>query len=138
MGLSFVMLAKAGVPSALAFGFNFFEAVAITATGGCLGVFFFVYFWGNVLSALKKRKMEKQKSLTHATKKNFTLQNKILIKVKRRLGLVGITLVTPFFSYPLGCFVAVKYYHRDLKKVIAYMLLSTCIWSVLLCLVKLF
>jgi Sec-independent protein secretion pathway component TatC len=136
MGLSFVMLAKAGVPSALAFRFDFFKAVTVTTIGGILGSIFFVFLWDRILTAIKKRKQNKQKEHV-APKKKFTLQNKILIKVKRRLGLGGIAFVTPLFSYPLGCFVAVKYYQRDKQKIIYYTVLSTLIWSVLLCSIKL-
>jgi Sec-independent protein secretion pathway component TatC len=137
MGLSFVMLAKAGVPAALAFGFDFFKSVTVTSIGGILGGVFFVYMWDRVITTFKKRRFNKQKSQPTKPKKKFTIKNKMLIKLKKQLGLVGITFVTPLLSYPLGCFVAVKYFQKEKQKIITYLMVSTLMWSVLLCSIKL-
>ena len=47
-------------------------------------------------------------------KKKFTKTNKIIVKTKRRLGIYGIALYTPFFlSVPLGSIVVAKFYRKD-------------------------
>ena len=137
--LSSFTLVKGGVPLAVSFGFRFFESVVITTFGGIMGAIFYVFIWDKVITTIKKRKSEKQKNNNSVKpKKKFTIQNKILIIVKKRFGLPGIAFITPLFSYPLGCYVAVRYYQREKQKILVYMFSSSLIWSVILFSIKLF
>ena len=127
--LSTVFLIKGGVTSALALGFPFLECVTITTLGGITGSLFFIFISDKVIAYLKKRRLEKRHSPNAVPKKNFTLQNKFLVTIKKRFGLLGIAIATPISSYPLGCYIAVRYYPKDKQKIFVYMLVSTLAWS---------
>jgi len=127
--LSCVMLVKGGVTSALALGFPFLKSITITTVGGLVGSTIFIFVSDKVITTLKKRRL-KRKPISNATpKKNFTFQNKLLIRIKQRFGLLGIAAATPLFSYPLGCYIAVRYYQRDKQRIFIYMFVSTLVWT---------
>ncbi|PIE87421.1 MAG: hypothetical protein CSA03_00305 [Bacteroidetes bacterium] len=55
-----------------------------------------------------------EKGVPHKKKKVFTWTNKTIIKVKRTLGIYGISLWAPLFlSVPLGSIVAAKFFGND-------------------------
>ncbi len=136
--LSSFMLLKAGIPAAFSFNFSFFESVTITTLGGLCGSVLYIIIWHRVLISIKKLQLKKQISSNVTPPKKFTTTNKVIIRIKKRLGLTGIAIMTPLFSYPFGCFIAVKYYHKDKQKIIGYLFVSTLLWSVVLCSYKLF
>lgn len=129
--LSSVKFVFGGVPLALGLGFSFFKAVTVTTLGGFTGILFFVFLSEKLIANVKKLK-EKKQALRHDQQhpKIFTRKNKLIIKVKRRFGLVGIALLTPFLlSIPLGCYLAVRYF-KNKQKVITYMFASILFWSI--------
>jgi len=126
--LSAVFLVKGGVTSALALGFPFFKSLTITTLGGITGSLLFIFISDKVITFLKKRRLSKKHS-AKAKKKNFTFQNKFLVNIKKRFGLLGIAVATPISSYPLGCYIAVRYYPKEKQKIFVYMLISTLTWS---------
>lgn len=129
--LSTVKFVFGGVPLALGLGFSFFKAVTVTTFGGFTGVMFFVFLSEKLIENVKKLKSKKLTDSTNqAPKKIFTRKNKIIINVKRRFGLAGIALLTPFLlSIPLGCYLAVRYF-KNKQKVITYLFASILFWSV--------
>lgn len=47
-------------------------------------------------------------------KRKFTRMNKFIVRVKRRFGIIGVSLYAPFFlSVPGGCIIAAKFYGKD-------------------------
>lgn len=129
--LSTVKFVFGGVPLALGLGFSFFKAVTVTTVGGFTGVLFFVFLSEKLIENVKKLKTKKQPdNTTQAPKKIFTRKNKIIVNVKRRFGLVGIALLTPFLlSIPLGCYLSVRYF-KNKQKVITYLFASILFWSI--------
>jgi hypothetical protein len=136
--LSSFMLLKAGIPAAFSFNFTFFESVTITTLGGLCGSVLYIIIWHKVLISIKKMQLKKQISSNSTPPKKFTTTNKVIVRIKKRLGLTGIAFITPLFSYPFGCFIAVKYYHKDKQKIVGYLFVSTLLWSAVLCSYKLF
>jgi uncharacterized membrane protein len=129
--MSTVKFVFGGVPLALGLGFSFFQAVTVTSLGGFVGVTVFVYTSDKLIAYLKKRKILKQlENPNQIRKKSFTRTNKIIIIVKQRFGLLGISLLTPLLlSIPIGCFLAVRYFN-DKQKILFYMFGSILFWSV--------
>lgn len=127
--MSTVKFVFGAVPAALGFGFSFFEAVTVTCLGGFTGVTLFVFMSERIVAAIRSRREERlKKGEPHG--KRFTRRNKIIVKVKRRFGLIGIAFLTPLlFSIPLGCFIAVRYF-KNKQKILVYMFLSIIFWSV--------
>lgn len=129
--LSSVKFVFGGVPLALGLGFSFFKAVTVTTLGGFTGILFFVFLSEKLIENVKKLKEKKQTdSASQPPKKIFTRKNKIIVNVKRRFGLIGIALLTPFLlSIPLGCYLAVRYF-KEKQKVVTYMFASILFWSI--------
>ncbi len=114
---------------ALGFGFSFFETVVVTSLGGFAGTLFFVFISDLLIRNYKKKLLSKQEKKAKPAKK-FTRKNKIIVKIKRNFGLIGISLAAPvLLSIPLGCFLAVRYF-KDKQKIIAYMFASVLFWAV--------
>ena len=68
---------------------------------------------------------------TPKKKRVFTWKNKLIVKVKRDYGLIGLAAITPIFlSIPLGTFLAARFFH-DQKKVLTYLAASVVVWSVI-------
>lgn len=129
--MSSVKFVFGGVPLALLYGFSFFKTVTVTCLGGFTGSSFFVYASDKIIAYYKKRKALKCLENPPAKKKKiFTAKNKIIVIVKKRFGLIGISLLTPsFLSIPIGCFLATRYF-KDKQRVIIYMFGSILFWSV--------
>lgn len=113
-------------------GYEYLHTVLILLIGGTIGVFVFTFFseWLNqIIDKLFKPKKKK---------KTFTKKNRIIVKIKSKYGLYGIALLTPvFFSIPIGCFLAARFYHSH-KKNITVLLGAVLFWSLLLPLIKLY
>lgn len=128
--LSTVKFVFGAVPAALAAGFSFFESVTVTSLGGFTGVTFFVLMSEKVVARIKKRRLNRIHELHLQKKKAFTRRNKMIVRVKKRFGLLGIAFLTPLLlSIPIGCFIAVRYFHQK-HKILVYMFLSILFWSI--------
>lgn len=129
--MSTVKFVFGGVPLAMVYGFSFFKAVTVTSLGGFTGVTIFIYTSDKLIAYFKKRKILKEiKRPRLVPKKSFTRTNKIIVTVKQRFGLLGISLITPLLlSIPIGCFLAVRYFN-DKQRILIYMFGSILFWSV--------
>ena len=129
--LSTVKFVFGGVPLALTYNFPFFESVTVTSLGGFAGSIFFVLLSDKIIAYYEMRHQQKLLlNPNHKRKPKFTKTVRFIIKVKKRFGLIGISLLTPLLlSIPLGCFVAIRYY-KNKQQVIIYMMTSVLIWSV--------
>jgi hypothetical protein len=106
------------------------ESVIVTCAGGFSGVLFFVILSEKIIFYYDRRKaLKKTKNPNLTEKKKFTIRNKTIIKVKQKFGLLGFSILAPFFiPIPLGCFLAVRYFN-DKKKIIKYLFGSILFWS---------
>ena len=139
----------------LGFKYNFFQSVIITSAGGIIGVLFFtslskeiINLWkhfvatsniykyiGNIFFKIFKKNIKKRDVACNVSthkKKTFTKKNKLIIKIKKQYGLVGIiVLAPPLLSIPLGTFLAVRFYQKN-KRIIIYLIISVIFWSIIL------
>lgn len=123
--LSTVKFALA-VPAASAANFSFVKTVFVCSAGGAVGIITFTY-----LSEWINGRIKKTSSSTEVkkNKNKFTFTNKLIIKVKKYFGLLGIAAITPILlSIPIGVFLAVRYYKHK-AQIISYMLASVVFWS---------
>lgn len=117
------MVAPLGGP---ALGLSFLETYVSCVSGAIFSssIFFFSasYF-------MKKSEVKRQKAIEHSRlnneeyipKNKFTRMNKLIVKLKRSIGIIGISLWAPLFlSIPLGSIVVAKFYG---KNVITYPLI---------------
>lgn len=109
-------------------GYSYSETIAITITGGFMGVFAFFYGGGAIFQWIAMR----FSSNKPVNKKIFSKKNRAIIRVKRSYGLFGLAFLTPcLFSIPIGTIIAAKYYRHD-KRAIPAFLTSVVLWSVAL------
>ena len=135
--LSMVKFVFGAVPMAVLLGFSFFEAVTITSLGGFTGVIFFVAMSERLISGYKKREAKKYaENPGLPPRKIFTRRKRFIVSVKKRFGLLGISLLTPLlFSIPVGCFIAVRYY-KEKQRILIFMFAAILFWSITVSSVK--
>jgi len=102
------------------FEFSFLETILWTNVGGILGVYFFAFLSGKLLSWWKRTFRRSNKNILsdeQQVKKIFTRRNRRIVRIKQKYGLTGIALITPFLlSIPVGVFLVVRYYRTSKAK----------------------
>jgi uncharacterized membrane protein len=130
-GLSMIkfMFAPFGGP---AMELNYLETYVSCISGAALAAVIF-YFSSEyfMIRAHKKRKAAFQESIRLGiplkAKKKFTRFNKLIVKLKRSLGIYGIAFYAPLFlSVPLGSIVTAKFYGKE-KRTFPLILLGICV-----------
>jgi len=122
---SAVFLVKGGLPLSTAFHFSPLHAMGTTCLGGILGVVVFTHLSQWILDRYQDFKKKRRK----APRRRFTWINKTIVRTKNRFGLLGLSVITPLLlSFPLGCFLALRYFGNK-QKVMAYMMVSVVFWS---------
>jgi hypothetical protein len=97
---------------------TFFETVLASFAGGAFCALVSYFASDLILLFLKKRAHKKQaimleKGIEPKIKKKFTRMNKFIIRIKMKLGQVGICFYAPFFlSVPIGSMVVAKFYGK--------------------------
>lgn len=120
------------------FHFSFFETILWTNVGGILGIYFFAYLSGRILSWWRRswwRRSMRQRFLkptsSERQKPVFTRRKRRMVYIKQHYGLLGIALSTPLLlSIPLGVFLVVRYYRKHSFR-FAYLLASNLLWSLI-------
>jgi len=114
--------------SAYAMGLGFWEALLATVGGGIFGVVSFYYLSGLLIALFSK--IFKQKNKKDKPKKKFSKKNKIIVKIKRTYGLIGLAAITPvLLSIPVGVFIIRKYYGSN-RFALPVTCLAIVVWSV--------
>ncbi|MFQ3579713.1 MAG: hypothetical protein SNJ71_06210 [Bacteroidales bacterium] len=127
--VKFAIVAPLGI---LTYKFNIYEAIFIHIAGGGSGVIIFSLLSNQILkiwnrfilfyNRLIKRKPSK--------KKIFSKRTRLWIHLKNRYGLIGIAIITPILSIPVGAFIAVRFY--PIKTAVTYLFISIVFWSLIL------
>lgn len=116
--------------TAAAAGFGFWETVSLTSAGGLAGIFFF-YFFGHVIF-MSIDDFRRRRRKVEVPKKIFTKRNRFIIALRGKVGIIGLTFLTPaIISIPIGSVVAAKYYY-DNRLTLPLLVLFTITWSVIL------
>ncbi len=110
------MFTPLGGPAA---GLTFFETYFSCVAGGIFGSAIFFYS-GSYFINRAEAKYEAKKAKSHKDgtpfklKKKFTKTNRFIIRMKSRLGIVGISFWIPFLlSVPIGTIITAKFYGHD-------------------------
>jgi hypothetical protein len=100
-------------------GLSFVETYIVCVAGALLSaaIFFFSseFF---LIRAHKKRKEMILKSLETGIplkqKKKFTKTNKLIVRIKHKLGIIGVAFYAPLFlSIPIGTIITAKFYGKE-------------------------
>jgi len=108
----------APIPGPSIFKMSFLETYFSACAGAICGTAFF-YFAAEYLiirahkKKVQQRKIALEKKLPFVEKKKFTRRNRFVIRIKQRLGIIGISFWAPFFlSIPIGAVVVAKFYGK--------------------------
>lgn len=93
----------------------------LTVGGGIAGVFAFIFF-GDAIKRLFKIVFPKKSAL------KFSSFNRKMVRIRQRVGVPGIAMMTPILSIPIGIFLALSV-SKNKPRIIAFMILSFFIWS---------
>ncbi|MCR9172221.1 MAG: hypothetical protein NXI10_07000 [bacterium] len=97
---------------------SFLETYLSCVTGAIITAVIFYYGANYFMRRNHQKKVEKyRKSIAEGTtykrKKNFTRINKAVVRVKRSIGIFGISMWAPFFlSVPIGSIVTAKFFGK--------------------------
>lgn len=134
-------------PYAYLFGLNKVETFVMMEIGGLLGFLFFYSFFSFILKELKliwpliyhitprifKIRFEQwldRRRYRRLTANRFTRSNKMIVRIRRKYGMLGIIVLTPvILSIPVGAFLGTKYFHHNYN-FIPSMLLSIFLWGI--------
>lgn len=116
------------------FEFSFLETIFWTNVGGIAGIYFFAFLSEKLIAWWKRtfrRSTRKILEDEQQHKKIFTRRNRRIVKTKKKYGLIGIALITPFLlSIPVGVFLVVRYYRSSRYKFL-YLIAANVLWSVI-------
>jgi hypothetical protein len=110
------MFAPIGGPTAkLSFIETYMSCVAGAIVSAAVFFFSSEFF---LKRAHVKRKAAREAALISGiplkSKKKFTRMNKFIVRIKRRFGIIGVSMYAPFFlSVPIGSVIAAKFYGKD-------------------------
>lgn len=111
-------------PLALGLGYSLLLSIVFLLIGSTIGVLFF-YFLGDFIHQVNKR--IRHYFFKNHTPKRFGRMSRIIVRVRRKMGLWGLALITPtIISIPLGSFLIHRLYHKSSK---AIWILLFCAWS---------
>jgi uncharacterized membrane protein len=113
--IKFLFAPFAGPKLHLTFFETYFSCVAGAIVSAVVFYFSSEFF---MIRAHKKRiakiRMAEAQGLEVKHKKKFTRMNKLIVRIKHRLGIIGISIYAPLFlSVPIGSIIAAKFYGKD-------------------------
>ena len=120
-----------------AMGLNYFETVGSISVGAIVSAAFFYFSSEFFMNRAREKRLKirleaEANGLPYAGKKTFSRVNKAIVKLKLRLGKVGICFWAPFFlSVPLGSIVVAKFYGKP-KFTFLYITIGMAINSLLM------
>jgi ABC-type antimicrobial peptide transport system permease subunit len=118
--------------TALNIGFGYLQTLGLTMVGGIFGVLFFYFLSSGIMFLMAKVSSRFSVNRTPSKKRAFTWKNRMIVKVKRDYGLIGLAAITPtMLSIPVGTFLAARFFPNT-PKVLTYLIASVMVWSVLI------
>lgn len=102
----------------LGFKLSFLETYLSCVTGALITAIIFYFGANSFMRRAHEKKVKRyRKSQASGTplkrKKNFTRVNKYIVKLKRSIGIFGISMWAPFFfSVPIGSIVTAKFFRK--------------------------
>ncbi len=118
-----------GIPAAVELGFGFWEAFIVCSLAGIFGTITFSFLIEGILKMYQKFV---QRNFPNRKNRKFSWGNRLIIKIKKTFGLVGIAFIAPpLLSVPLGVFLCIRFFN-DRPKVITWMSISVTFWAAVL------
>ncbi|HRF80552.1 MAG TPA: hypothetical protein PL070_10750 [Flavobacteriales bacterium] len=116
-------------------GHGFVKTLVYTAIGGSAGMLTFYFSGKGLLEFFRKRylrRVQERVAKGLPPKPIFTRTNRLIVKVKRRYGIIGLaSFAPPTLSIPITAVLAAKYFRHD-RRTLPSLLVSVLIWSVVL------
>ena len=111
----------AGPFAGLAAGLNFWESAIFTILGMMTTVL--------LLTALGEQIRTLWMRLVGKKGKRFTRKNRLVVKVWKKFGILGLSFLTPILLTPIGGALVANMLEKDRKRIVAYMFYSAVFWS---------
>ncbi|MFT4678676.1 MAG: hypothetical protein ACI9HG_000782 [Flavobacteriales bacterium] len=103
-------------------GWSFVETVLISTIGAVIGCSFF-YHSGDLFFKWLQGKRRRQS-------KKFSWKSRALVRVKSKLGLMGLLLISGLISVPITAVLAARYFKK--KSTLPLLFLAFFLWSIIL------
>lgn len=103
-------------------GFPLITTILVTVAGMMTVVLLFTFF-GNWIRVKIIGKFFKKRS-------RFSQSNRRFVTIWKRYGLIGVAALTPIFLTPIGGTILAVSSGSPKEKIIFYMFVSACVWSV--------
>jgi hypothetical protein len=97
------------------------KTIFLSASGMMIAVIITTIFAKTITKFLEKRRKIK--------KKIFTKRARFSVKIWQKLGLFGISILTPVLFTPIGGTLMALSFKANIYKMIAYMLISALFWG---------
>lgn len=104
-------------------GFPLITTILVTVAGMMTVVFLFTFF-GNWFRVKVIGRFFKKRN-------RFSLNNRRFVTIWKRYGLIGVAALTPIFLTPIGGTILAVSSGSPKEKIILYMFISACIWSII-------
>ncbi len=102
----------------IAAGYSFWTTIVITASGGVAGTLVFFFLGKQIVNFFKSTK----------PKKVFTKQNRRIVRIKNRFGLIGVAATMGIISVPLATILVAKYFGKK-PGAVPVLVLTAISWS---------
>ncbi len=102
-------------------GLTFLETYIVTYLGAAGTAVFFYFLAGFFMRRAAEKRTKKRLEAIYNNEvfvdpRKFTFVNKMVVRVKRTIGIYGISFYAPFFlSVPIGTIITTKFYGRNPK-----------------------
>lgn len=109
---------------------SFAETLIYTNIGGIMGTLFSLFLSDTLIKMWNNYKSRKA-SPDKKKRKIFTKQNRRIVRLKSKYGLLGIVALSPvILSIPLGSFLIVRYYGNKRRNIL-WQIMGQILWSVI-------
>jgi hypothetical protein len=117
--------------TALNIGFGYVQTLLLTTFGGIMGVLFFYFLSSAMMLFIQRFNARFRPNRVVKKKRSFTWKNRLIVRVKRDYGIIGLAAMTPtMLSIPVGTFLAARFFDNP-GEVLPYLIISVMCWSVL-------
>jgi hypothetical protein len=107
------------------------EGFISVVIGSSISVFIYV-FGGKALSQFFIDRKKKKLGEHYVRPKVFTKKNRFLVKIRKNGGLPLVAFLSPvIISLTVGCLLAITFV-RDKRQIVAYMIASIFVWSLMI------
>ncbi|BDD03086.1 hypothetical protein [Aureibacter tunicatorum] len=108
-----------------AFGLSYFEMVLATALGMMTSVFLITFFHKFIRRVVKK--------IRGKNVRVFSRNSRRFVRVWKRYGVFGISLLTPLVFTPIGGALLAVSFGAKRSKILLYMTISAFFWAFVIC-----